>query len=184
MYSYMIGKVTFIESNSVAFEVNSIGYQIFVANPYVFEIGKEITIFLYQNVKEDSIDLYGFKTKEQKDLFIKLISVKGIGPKSALGILATGNVSDVLEAIENGNASYLMKFPGIGQKASQQIILDLKGKINFEVAPMKNDSINQASEALTALGYKGPEIRKVLPKLDQDLSVSDMIKQALKLLLK
>lgn len=112
-----------------------------------------------------------------------MISVSGIGPKSALSILATGSVSQICEAIESRNEIYLRKFPGIGPKASQQIILDLNGKVNFDLqvsfASTKNDDVK---EALLALGYSQKEINKVLPKLDNTLSEADSIKMALKLL--
>ena len=185
MYSYLNGTITEITPQNITIEVMNIGYLLLVANPYNFKLNDEIKIYIYQNVREDSIDLFGFKLKEEKELFLKLISVKGIGPKSALSILASGSVNDIKCAIDQANSAYLMKFPGIGQKASQQIILDLKGKINFEEESLvPNENLNSAEEALLALGYKRSEINKVIPKLDQEKSVEELIKQALKLLLK
>ncbi len=184
MYSYMIGKITEVKPTAITLEVNNIGYNIIVANPYRYKLDLLEKVYLFQNVKEDALDLFGFKSSDEKELFVKLISVKGIGPKSALSILASGSVNDVLMAIEDGNVSYLMKFPGIGQKASQQIILDLKGKLSFENISFVNENLISAEEALQALGYKKPEIKKVMAKLDISLSTEDLIKQALKLMLK
>lgn len=180
MYAYIKGIITRINAISIELECQNIGYVIKMPNPYVFEVGNEEKVFLFQKVSDDSIDLYGFKYIEEKELFLKLISVNGIGPKSALSILATGDVSGIVSAIESGNAPYLTKFPGIGQKASQQIVLDLKGKINFEVKEQTN--FGELKEALISLGYKGKEVDKVTSKLDGNLPVDELIRQALRLL--
>ncbi|MDE7105673.1 MAG: Holliday junction branch migration protein RuvA, partial [Anaeroplasmataceae bacterium] len=142
-------------------------------------------VYVYQYVREDVIDLYGFISEDEKDLFLKLISVSGIGPKSALSILATGTVSEIVKAIEARNDAYLRKFPGIGAKASQQIILDLQGKLNLgEEIMIKNTKLEDVEQALLALGYNKKEITKVLPKLDQTLDEGALVKQALKALVK
>lgn len=184
MYSYMKGTITEITPSSITLEVSGIGYSLLVGNPFGFKQNEEMKVYLYQHVREDVLDLYGFKTKDEKELFINLISVKGIGPKSALSIIASGSVNDIKNAIENGNSSYLMKFPGIGQKASQQIILDLKGKITFGDEIVPNQDLQNVEEALLALGYKRQEVSKVLPKLDKELNLDGLIKQALKMMLK
>ncbi len=182
MYAYMFGKVTGLEPSYIEFECNDIGYLIKVANPYLFELGSFIKVYLYQKVSEDAIDLYGFSTKEEKELFIKLISVNGIGPKSALSILATGQVDDIANAIESNDVKYLMRFPGIGQKASQQIILDLKGKL--EIVPQIVSVNSEVKEALIALGYKPKDVDKVISKLDGSKPTGELIKEALRLMLK
>ena len=128
MYSYIKGILTNIESNYIVLENNGIGYLIYTSNPYSYNINDEYKIFVYQNVKEDELSLYGFKTKEERDLFLKLIDVKGLGPKMALGIIA-GTTNDVISAIESGDINYLKKFPKIGDKVARQIVLDLKGKL-------------------------------------------------------
>ena len=113
-----------------------------------------------------------------------MISVNGIGPKSAIAILASGSVISITRAIEDGNAKYLQKFPGIGPKASQQIILDLKGKIVFEKQTVKTANLIEVEEALEALGYKQKEIKKVIPKLDASKETNQLIKDALAMMLK
>lgn len=129
--------------------------------------------------------MYGFLSEDEKDLFLKLISVSGIGPKSALSILATGTVNEIVKAIESRNDTYLRKFPGIGAKASQQIILDLQGKLSLgEELIIKNSKLEDVEQALLALGYNKKEITKVLPKLDQALDEGALVKQALKTLVK
>ena len=126
MYSYIIGKVEEIESNYITIDNNEIGYLIYTSNPYSFNLNQEYKIYLYENVREDEISLYGFKTLEEKDLFLKLISVKGIGPKMALPILATGSINGIVDAIERENILYLKKFPKIGEKVARQIIIRIK----------------------------------------------------------
>lgn len=183
MFSYIKGTIVDHTADSVIIENNNIGYLVKTANPYVFKIGDETKIFTHQYVREDILDLYGFASLEEKNLFLKLISVKGIGPKGALAILATGSVSGIVSAIESGNSDYLRKFPGIGPKASQQIVLDLKGK--FEGEGVINSDILDVKEVLISLGYSLREINKVLPKLEvENTSLDEMVKSALQLMLK
>ncbi len=156
-----------------------------VSNPYNFKLNKEYKIYTYQYVREDILDLYGFISEDEKELFLKLISVSGIGPKSALSILASGSVNEIVSAIENRNDAYLRKFPGIGTKASQQIILDLRGKLSFTdtmVAP--NSKLEDVEGALLALGYNKKEISKVLAKLDVSLDEGVLVKLALQQMIK
>lgn len=181
MYGYIKGIVTIIESNYIVVDNNGIGYLIYTSNPYSFNINDEYKVYVYQNVKEDEISLYGFKEKDEKNLFMKLIDVKGLGPKMALGIIA-GNTSDVINAIENSDINYLKKFPKVGDKVARQIVLDLKGKlVETETSNIKTNE--ELVEALEALGYKKQDIKKVLPNVKSE-KIEDQIKEALKLLLK
>jgi len=184
VYNYIKGKITEITPNYITLESRDIGYKILTPNPFNFSLDTEITVYIYQKVTEDSITLYGFKSSEARDLFIKLISVNGIGPKSAIAILASGSVGSITNAIEEGNAKYLQKFPGIGPKASQQIVLDLKGKIDFETVSIHTQNMVEVEEALIALGYKNKEIEKVIKKLDNTKNTNDLIKDALAMMLK
>ncbi len=183
MYGYIKGKVTEIESNYIILENNDIGYLVFNANPYSFSINEEYKIYIYQNVKEDELSLYGFKSKEEKELFLKLIDVKGLGPKMALPIIATNNINDVVEAIEKSDVNYLKKFPKIGDKVARQIILDLKGKLIVNEND-KIDSNEELVEALEALGYKKQDVKKIIPNVNKEEKIENQIKEALKLLLK
>jgi len=183
MYGYIKGKVTEIESSYIILENNNIGYLIYVANPFSYQLNNEYKVYLYTQIKEDEHLLYGFKEKEEKDLFLKLISVKGLGCKMALPILATGSINGIADAIERENILYLKKFPKIGDKVARQIILDLKGKLT----PSTNNSVNTNSElieVLSSLGYKNPDIKKVIPNVDAKLTLEEQVKEALKLLLK
>ena len=184
MYAYIEGIVKEIKPSYLVIENQGIGYLIVSPNPYSYHLDEEIRIYTHHYVREDINTLYGFKSLESKELFIQLISVSGIGPKSALSILATDAINDIKLAIEEGHAKYLTKFPGIGLKSAQQIILDLKGKLidlDEELLPTQK---NDVEDALSALGYSKTEIKKVMKKVNQDLSVEEMIKEALKLLMK
>ena len=187
MYDYIIGKITCIKNNSIVVENNGIGYLVYVSNPYSFELNKDYKVFIYQHVTEDENTLYGFKGIEEKDLFLKLISVKGLGCKMALPILAVGEINGIMDAIERENILYLKKFPKIGDKLARQIILDLKGKLEF-IGVGISDDINkdeeELKEALIALGYKEKEIKGVISQVNKNNSIEEQIKEALKLLLR
>lgn len=185
MYSYIKGVITEVNPNSVTIDVNGVGYEVLSPNPYEYKLETTDKAFIYHHIREDIDALYGFKTKDAKGLFIKLLSVKGIGPKSAMAILATGNVNDVIGAIELGNSKFLSKFPGIGPKASQQIILDLKGKLDLQEESLaKSNSIGEVEEALKSLGYKASEIKKALKNLDPTKATEQLLKDALGAMLK
>lgn len=187
MYSYIKGTIVDMARDYIVVDNQGIGYLIYVSNPYQFTRGKETLVYVYQQVKEDGILLFGFLTKEEKELFLKLILVKGIGCKTAIGILATGEVNAIISAIESKNIAYLKKIPGIGPKAAQQIVLDLQGKFNVVSSEMVLTSVefDEAVEVLQALGYKKQEVDKVMSKLaHEQLDTNGYVKKALSLLVK
>lgn len=196
MYDYIKGTVTRVTPEYLVIEQQGIGWQIFAPNPYSFGT-EDLQVFLHHHVREDAQLLFGFPTFEQRELFRKLISVSGIGPKGALAILATGQPQHVIEAIEQEDESYLVKFPGVGKKTARQMILDLKGKLTEffgESLGAENTNsllshdrveLEEAMLALGALGYSEREINKVKPQLrDLDLDTEGFMKKALQLLLK
>ncbi len=185
MYNYIVGKIEEITGSYIVIDNNGIGYQVYTPNPYAFNEGDSYKVYIYQLIREDENSLYGFKTQEEKDLFLKLISVKGLGCKMALPILATGSISGIVDAIERENILYLKKFPKIGEKVAKQIILDLKGKLNMQIsADFVDNSMDELIEVLKGLGYKDKEIKGIINKVDSSLSIEDQVKEALKLLLK
>ena len=159
MFSFIKGTVAETEKNYITIENNGIGYQIFVANPFSYQIGEEKQIFLYTYIKEDEFSLYGFNSMEEKELFLRLISVKGVGPKLALPMFALGSVKGIIDAIDRENILYLTKFPKVGEKVARQIILDLKGKL---VKDESSTSVGfeEVVEALESLGYKSADIKR------------------------
>ena len=184
MYEYIKGMITEIESTHIVVDVNGIGYLLYVPNPYSFSLNQEEKVYVYQQVREDELSLYGFHTKEEKQLFLKLIAVKGLGCKMALPILATGSIEGIMDAIERENILYLKKFPKIGDKVAKQIILDLKGKLGVVSTTTVEQNFEELVEVLEGLGYKNGDIKKVLPHIHSEFTIEEQIKEALKLLLK
>lgn len=187
MYDYIKGTITSIKNNSIVVDNNGIGYLIYVSNPYSFELGKDYKVYVYQQIKEDEHAFFGFKTLEEKEFFLKLISVSGVGCKMALPILAVGSIEGIMDAIERENVLYLKKFPKIGDKLAKQIILDLKGKLEFIGVGITDDVVeteNELKDVLIGLGYKEKELKPVLAKVDTSLPIEGQVKDALKLLLR
>ncbi|UTR14242.1 Holliday junction branch migration protein RuvA [Salipaludibacillus sp. LMS25] len=200
MIECLTGKIINIEPETIVIDVQGVGYLVYCGNPYKFGewMNNSITIYTYQHVREDAIRLYGFFHREDRRLFEKLLQVSGIGPKGALAIVAAEQPGRVIQAIENEDESFLVKFPGVGKKTARQIILDLKGKV-AELVPALTESselvsdvisrqmtslpkeLEEALEALRALGYVEREIKKVQPILEsQELTTDEYIKLALK----
>ena len=184
MYEYINGKVTAIESNYIVLDVCGVGYLIHTPNPYSFNVDSDAKVYVYQQVREDELNLYGFRTKEEKNMFLKLIEVKGLGCKMALPILATGSIEGIVDAIERENVLYLKKFPKIGDKVAKQMILDLKGKLGAEGQSVTVQNFDELVEVLEGLGYRNADIKKVLPNVDSNLAIEAQIKEALKLMLR
>lgn len=184
MYHYMKGIVTLQAANYIVLEVNNIGYSIFVSNPFQFELNKESKVYLYNHIREDENCLYGFKTEEEKELFLRLLGVKGVGPKLIMPMLATGSVNGIIDAIDRENILYLKKFPKVGEKVARQIILDLKGKLTSLGDIPSIGGFDELVSVLESLGYKTQDIKKILPNIDGTLEIESQVKEALKLLLK
>ncbi len=184
MYSYIKGKIDDIKTNYIILDNNGVGYKVFVPNPFSYETGKEYKVYLHSHIREDEYSLYGFKSFEEYELFLRLISVKGLGPKVAMPFFASGSLAGIVDAINRENILYLTKFPKVGEKLAKQIILDLKGKINIETDEVSTDNSDDLVGVLESLGYKLAEIKKVIPNVDHSLDTSEQVKQALRLLMK
>lgn len=195
MYEYLNGELAHILPTAIVIDVHGVGYQVVFANPYRLQdsLKKQIKVLVQQVVREDSITLYGFISSEERELFQRLISVSGIGPKSAMSILANDDTEGFVNAVESGNVTYLTKFPGVGKKTAQQIILDLKGK--FEALPEETTkavvstnqaTLEEAKEALLGLGYSTKEITKIWKSLEAAApsTTQEALKVAFKLLMK
>ncbi|MYU84842.1 Holliday junction branch migration protein RuvA [Lactobacillus salivarius] len=200
MYEYLIGVITEVTPYYIVVDVNGVGYQVYVANPFKYEEDEhaEQKVFVYQAVRDNDISLYGFKNSSEKQLFLKLLDVSGIGPKSALAILANDDNRGLINAINSDDDGYLTKFPGIGKKTAKQIILDLKGKLSDVDSDMLTgqDNLNldlnasspylkESLEALRALGYTKTEVKRISKKLEKydGKSTDDYLRQGLRLLM-
>lgn len=180
MFEYLDGKITFIDPAYIVVDVAGVGYKVQVANPYRYEQGQAAKVFVEQIARDNEQSLYGFYDLNEKKIFLNLISVSGIGPKSALAILAGQDHSGLINAIENNDVKFLTKFPKIGKKTAQQIILDLNGKFTAEgqmtlgQAPIPLTNGTDSPElldglaALQSLGYSPREIAKIKDQLKQE----------------
>lgn len=200
MYEYLYGELTDISDRYIVIDVNGVGYLINVANPYHFEtdIHTKKKIYVHQSVTDSSMTLYGFETIDDKQLFEQLLNVSGIGSKSALAIMAGNDNTGLINAIKTENVSFLIKFPGIGKKTAQQIILDLKDKIDKnlqldlnirETNPISggNPKLDDALNALEALGFTHKSVEKIQPKLAalaESTTTDQYISNGLKMLTK
>ena len=194
MIGYLRGKVTYLLTDYCLLDVQGVGYRVFVAGSTrnQLRLGEEATLFTYLNVREDAMLLYGFYSQQEYDLFQLLISVSGVGPKVALGILSAITVEGLCRAIQQKQAAVLTKLPGIGKKSAERLILELKDKVSFAGAsedaldlsdlqePLGDDLLSEASAALISLGYTQAEIAPVVKKAGKLSSVEEMIKFALK----
>ena len=197
MISYIKGRLEIKSKDYIVVDVGGIGYKIFMSETAINELekGKEVKIFTYMKVREDDISLYGFLNNEELVTFELLISVGGVGAKSAITILSNITPSKFALAVITNDVNTLKKLPGIGAKTAARIILELKDKMKTEqsIEENKNEEIkeaivldnkaNDAVEALCVLGYTRKDVEKVLSNIDTNkLKVEEIIKQGLKYL--
>lgn len=165
---------------SIVLDVRGVYYEVKVPSFPETPLNSEVFIYTYQVIREDDEYLIGFSSLAEKDLFIKLIDVSGIGPKTALGILTATNPERFLNAVTSEDLAYLKKLPGVGPKGASQIILDLKGKLQTDTNKGTNPYEAEVSLALTNLGFKKPEIAKAIKKVSiKALSANELLKFAL-----
>ena len=201
MYEYIRGQFQGISKDYVVIELNNIGYRIFTSGNTMSNMPKvedEVLLYLEQIVREDFIGLYGFTTREELEMFKLLLSINGVGAKAALSLLSISTVNNLKYAIMMGDEKHITRAPGIGKKTAQRIILELKDKLKpdeltseeeqlIEGINDKSDysfNINETLSALMALGYTEKEAQKALEKVDKTLSIENMIKESLKLLMR
>lgn len=180
MLEFIEGKISDITPSYIVISTNGIGFQVYTPNPYSFKESELTKVYLYNHIREEEYTLYGFKSKEERELFLKLINVKGLGPKTGIGILAGSTPNGIIDAIERENILYIKKFPKVGEKLARQIILDLKGKLVS--TNNKSDVNEELIEALLALGYKRQYVSKISKEIDSTLPIETQLKEALKLL--
>jgi len=192
MYEYIKGELTYVGTTYVVVETGGIGYKIYVSAPVLTKlgaIGKDVKLYTYLNVKEDLMELYGFSSRDELELYRILITVSGVGPKAGMAILSTLTPDQFKIAVAKGDSKAIAKSPGVGAKTAGRIILELKDKIKLDLTDIEgveaepdvfdeNDPKSEAVEVLTVLGYTNIEARKALSGLSG--SVDEMVAQALK----
>lgn len=201
MIAYLKGEIVSVTEDNLVIDVNNIGYNVKISGSVANTlpgVGNIVKIYTYTLVKEDAFQLYGFLTKDDLEIFKKVITVNGIGPKGALAILSIMSADDLRFAIIAGDAKAISKAPGIGVKTAERLILDLRDKVSIEETfdhafqhPDKshaggNDTLsrvkNDAVEALVALGYTASDALQAVKKVDitEDMDTEQLLKQALK----
>lgn len=195
MITYLVGNLEHIGENALIIEVYGVGYEVFCSSRTLSELNgtcEKVKIYIHEHIKEDGHDLYGFYHMEDRELFRKLISVSGIGPKGGMQVFNTYSSQEVIQIILEQDSKALSKVSGIGPKTAQRIILELKDSIGKLFVPdlsllktgLKDESAkSEAIEALEALGYSGLEAKKAVEAIDDYQSSSEeLIKKALSLL--
>lgn len=184
MIAYLKGKIVINKTGLVIVEAGGVGYRLTIKPDLVFKSGETVEFFIHEHIREDADDLYGFKTFEELELFEKLISVNGVGPKAGMSIMNSGSVDAIISAITAENLAFFKSISGIGNKAATKIILDLKTKLS---GIRENNVLSGSSEAddlvsaLTNLGYKGVEITPIISKIPAKItSIEDKITWCLK----
>ena len=180
MIYFLRGKVAFIEKDTVVIDVNNVGYQVLVSHIDEYEIDQEVFVYTYNVIREDEEYLVAFKSLDEKKVFLSLIKVKGLGPKTVISALSATSPEQVVAAINSNNVAYLKKLPGIGAKAAAQIILDLKGELSGDGKKGDPEVYDIVYDALKELGFKGAAIDRVLASINEpNLTAEELIRLAL-----
>jgi len=188
MIGFLRGNIFSLKPGKLILDVNGVGYNVLITITTYENLSDKSNaeIFIYTSVKEDSITLYGFLTEKEKNMFELLISVNGIGPKSAIGILSGIEVDELKYAIANSDFNRISKAPGIGKKMAERLVIELKNKVDSVYDSVLSGSFSnargEAVAALTALGYNLKNSEKIIREIlssNPDLTTEDLIKKAL-----
>jgi len=183
MFYSLSGKIQKKLFNAVALEINGIGFLVYTIIPILakLNVGDNVKMFVYFHVREDQMSLVGFLDETSLDVFKKIISVSGIGIKGALAVLGANSCDEIIKAIEKSDSSLFQKISGIGKKTAQKIILELKGKIDFDRENKISTVDQEAEEALMRLGFTKKEARKALGNIDSKIiKLEDKVKEVLR----
>lgn len=191
MIGYLNGKVKFLTNDEIILDVGGVGYKVLVdaLTRQNLQVDTSAELFVHTSVREDAITLYGFKNRETLEFFEMLLTVSGVGAKSALAIVSKISMADFSAAVSAQDLSTLTKLPGVGKKSAQRILLELKDKVknfsgdtseDFQPAPILSNAFDEATDALSALGYTTAEISSVFKKAPKNFSTEQLIKFALK----
>lgn len=191
MYAYITGNIVSEDINELVVENNGIGYQLFVSSTAIIKLKQQpapVKVYTYLNVKEDEMSLFGFYDKEEKDMFLKLISVSGVGAKTAIQILSGASVYDLTVSIASCDTARFAKIKGIGKKTAERIVLELKDKVStlpllnnvtVETPVILSTAEQEAEAALMALGFSKAEAHRAVKAVEGCETAEDIIKQAL-----
>lgn len=186
MIGYLKGQILAVESETVLVDTGGVGYELLCSSHNLADlagaIGKDVALWVHTHVREDALQLFGFLSRPEKDLFLSLLKVNGVGPKMALGVLSGATVANLHEMIESGNAKALSSLPRVGKKTAEQIILTLQGKL-VRAEPvkgaLKSGIQKQITTALLNLGFKNQKVEEFVSTLPKDIDVETGVRQGL-----
>jgi Holliday junction DNA helicase RuvA len=194
MYEYLIGTIIEKKNNEVIIENNKIGYSVNCSYNTISAlpgIGEETKLYIYEDIKEDAYKLFGFYQNDERDAFIKIISVSGIGTKVGISLLSQFSFQQLVSHVQNEETGLLSQTPGIGKKTANRLILELKDKFNFnfatknfaeqtDIPKLHTITIDEAIDALLSLGFKEKDVRKIIGEIYEDgMTVEEIIGQVL-----
>jgi Holliday junction DNA helicase RuvA len=184
MIGRLKGQIAECQGDSLLVEVQGVGYEVYPPSRSLVEfrshLGESIVLWIYTHVREEALQLFGFSTRDEKDLFLQLLKVNGVGPKLALNILSGASCFEITEWIETGDAKAFSKIPKVGKKIAEQIILTLQGQLVRIDPPLaKNAKKKEIHFALTNLGFKPSVVDEFLATLGDDIGVEEGIRQGL-----
>lgn len=187
MIAYLVGEVRDKNQDNLIIEVNGVGYGVYASSEdiSILETDKQAKLYVYEHIREQAYDLFGFIKKDNKKLFEKLLEVNGVGPKMALNMLSIGSASRLKKAIADGDVKYIQAASGVGKRVAERVVVDLKDKVGLISSDsatdfLQMDSEDEATQALIALGFSNVEANKALSGVDKALPVEEKIKQALR----
>lgn len=190
MIARLTGTVVENEGNAVVLDCSGVGYFVTLCpdDQSSLRLAKEATLYIAENIKEDAYDLYGFREKSRKELYLQLISVNGVGPKAAMSILSVDSEDEIRRAIAEGDTKLLSSASGVGKKVAERVVVDLKNKVGLLSSDdatnfLRDDSIDdhdEAFQALLALGFNEVDAKFALSGIDPNLSTNERVKEALK----
>ncbi len=195
MIAWLKGKLLEKQAPSLLLDVNGVGYELEAPMTTFYDLpaeGEEVAIYVHMVVREDAQLLFGFSSRQQRELFRSLVKVNGVGPKVALAVLSTLSAQELLQCMADEDYNQLCKVPGIGKKTAQRLVVEMKDRLEKEFGDVAlearaqtgsaTNSLNDAIEALVSLGYRPADAGRVVKSLDKELSSEDLIRQALRML--
>jgi len=183
MIGYLEGEIKYATTGKVILFANGIGFTVFTPSCIKLQANQKTQLYIHTHIREDNLALFGFSSPEDLDLFEKLISVSGIGPKIGLAMFSAASASTISQAISTSNLVFFTAIPGVGKKTAQRVILDLKSKISKGDVNMDNlEGSSELADSLISLGFQKTEIGKIITQIDQTESIESQIKSALQLL--
>lgn len=185
MIGFLKGRLMAVESDAVLLEAGGVGYEVLCSGFSLGELqdfsGKDVALWIHTHVREDALQLFGFLSRAEKDLFLSLLKVNGVGPKLALGVLSGARASEIIDMIDSGNAKGLSGLPRVGKKTAEQIILTLQGKLVRVESPknLRAENLKQVQTALVNLGFKPAKVDEYVSGLPLDIDVEEGVRKGL-----